>query len=215
MKACRILSIGGLLESSFGGIIEFCRVSKHNQTHHDIHEPIHCQHPSNPITIMPALNAQDAYRRIIQTAHNIALVTEQPCSSRFLDSPSSNFELNLDLPQPTPIISTLLDDGVPLKVAERLSELFLRISADLKDRITASFRDTCSKVSHTPKFSPRSTKKDIQDQLVLTFRALYDQRVSTWLSEIRRTASSRSKEMRKDDDGGSQRQVVQKTFNHV
>lgn len=166
---------------------------------------------------MPALNAGDAYRCILQTAHNIALLTEQPSNS-FLHLTSSDSEFNLDLPQPTPIVSTLLDDGVPLKVAERLSELFLRASAELKGRVTASFRDTCCKVSQTPRYPSMSSAKDLQDQLVSTFRALYDQRSSAWLSEIRQMALSMSKPVGNGDhveQGGSQSQVAQKTFNYV
>lgn len=168
---------------------------------------------------MTSSTTKDIYLDILQTAQGIARITQTSSGPSISPQTSSSIlKPFLDLPQPAPIVSTLLDDGVHPKAAQQLSELFIRILTSYQERLVAVFRNTSSKVSLTPRYPSMSSADDLQDQLVSTFRTLYEQRASHWLFEIRQMTSARSKLVRKDTiDEQSKRsdQLVQKTFNYV
>lgn len=107
------------------------------------------------------------------------------------------------------MFTSLTHEGVSADVAEKLSGLFVKNASELRKRLDANFRDTWSKLSQLPRHDSMTTVIELQKQLIATFQAVYEQRISAWASEIRQVAISKSKMTL------NRPQAVPATFNHV
>lgn len=157
-----------------------------------------------------ASKSQLIYLRILKAAENITSLTSSSAVSCTTHNPSSP-DVDLELPPLPPIQTILLNDGISTEVADKLSLIFLRISADLQHRFNASFRNAWAKISMLPRQDLLGSDQDFQRKLADAFRTVYERKISAWTSEIRKSASCRAV----SQDASRTNTCSQKGFNHV
>lgn len=170
---------------------------------------------------MASPDVQDIYQHIKHTAENIVRVTKGVAPTGPTISPCSVHDHELVFTETKPIFASLVDGGLPVETSERLSNLHMKMSNDLRDYLRNSFKSTWSKVAQFPTSASTAVSKDLHAQLARSFRAVYEQKRAAWAAEIQQMAFSRLEGMRKQDKRSvessrhSDPTSAHKTFNYV
>lgn len=139
------------------------------------------------------MDPQDIYRRIIVKADDIKEKSAVKLGSMGLlpTTESRTSDLNL----PTLHISstirpftTFVAEGIPISVAQRLSDRLDKSLLSLRQTLEDGFQETWLKVLGTPRHNSMLPLDELHLQLCKTYQTIYDSKVMDWVTEIGRNA---------------------------
>lgn len=96
-------------------------------------------------------------------------------------------ELVLDIPQPESFMRRLMRSGAPYNSAVELTRIHFQYSSELADRYLQSYKDSCLEIMSCARPEERQSEYLRLGRLI---RRVYDERLMSWSTEIRKAARS-------------------------
>lgn len=138
----------------------------------------------------------DTFRRIIQAAQIIknkscfGVAVELGAPQTIPLHPSWNV-LPAALTPSSNIVDALVEDGIPLYVAQKLSAKLNKAEDALRNQLESSFRETWQKILQTPSHDFSLGLDKLESQLLDTYKAMYMSKSSEWAKDVRDLALKR------------------------